>query len=166
MGRLAAAVATAGGATTAAELARKLSAPEMAADVIALERQLRAARQRLGISDAPALLAGYVATLTTTTAVISFAGVPNPVTIPRQLLTDAGLEDVGDAVSAVWELLSGGRTLLTVEPAVDVPEFNEVGEPLADIYGTPWGRVLVDPDALVVTGKPSVAIPAGIPDVE
>lgn len=166
MHRLAAAVAEAGGAASAAELARRLSEPALAHDVIALERGLRAARRRLGIADEPALLSGYVATITTSNAVISFAGVPNPVTIPRQLLTDAGLDDVGDAVSAVWEILTGGRTLLTVEAAVDLPEFNADGEPLVDMYGTPWGRLLADPDATIATGVPTITIPAGIPDIE
>ncbi len=36
-----------------------------------------------------------------------------------------------------------------------------------DIYGTAWGQVLadVDPQALAVTGTPTIAIPDGIPDV-
>jgi hypothetical protein len=36
------------------------------------------------------------------------------------------------------------------------------------VYGTPWGQVLgaVDPDVLIVSGTPTVRIPAGIPDVE
>ncbi|MBS1895555.1 MAG: hypothetical protein JST59_30005 [Actinobacteria bacterium] len=35
-----------------------------------------------------------------------------------------------------------------------------------DIYGTAWGKVLadVDPEALVVSGDPTIAIPDGIPD--
>lgn len=37
-----------------------------------------------------------------------------------------------------------------------------------DVYGTAWGRVLdgAAPQALSVTGKPSIEIPDGIPDVE
>lgn len=37
-----------------------------------------------------------------------------------------------------------------------------------DIYGTAWGQVLADgdPQALAVTGKPTIAIPDGIPDVK
>jgi hypothetical protein len=36
-----------------------------------------------------------------------------------------------------------------------------------DIYGTAWGRVLVDADprALLGAGNPTIAIPDGIPDV-
>jgi flagellar motility protein MotE (MotC chaperone) len=36
-----------------------------------------------------------------------------------------------------------------------------------DIYGTAWGKVLadVDPEALVVRGDPTIAIPDGIPDI-
>lgn len=67
----------------------------------------------------------------------------------------------------MWEVLPGGRTLITIEPAVDNPELGTTGEPLADIYGTPWGRILNESDgvALKVTGTPTVAIPEGIPDV-
>jgi hypothetical protein len=38
----------------------------------------------------------------------------------------------------------------------------------SDIYGTAWGKVLadVDPQALSVTGKPTISIPDGIPDVK
>lgn len=37
-----------------------------------------------------------------------------------------------------------------------------------DIYGTAWGKVLadVDPQALSVTGAPTISIPDGIPDVK
>lgn len=38
----------------------------------------------------------------------------------------------------------------------------------SDIYGTAWGKVLadVDPQALSVTGAPTISIPDGIPDVK
>jgi hypothetical protein len=37
-----------------------------------------------------------------------------------------------------------------------------------DIYGTAWGKVLadVDPQALSVTGAPTISIPDGTPDVK
>jgi flagellar motility protein MotE (MotC chaperone) len=37
-----------------------------------------------------------------------------------------------------------------------------------DIYGTAWGQVLADadPQALAVTGRPTIAIPDGIPNVK
>lgn len=36
-----------------------------------------------------------------------------------------------------------------------------------DIYGSAWGKVLAEaePEALAVTGDPTIAIPDGIPDV-
>lgn len=36
-----------------------------------------------------------------------------------------------------------------------------------DVYGTAWGKVLdgVDPQALNVTGSPTISIPDGIPNV-
>ncbi|MFT4034960.1 MAG: hypothetical protein QM679_05240 [Patulibacter sp.] len=44
----------------------------------------------------------------------------------------------------------------------------KAGATPVDVYGTPWGSVLtgVDPDALVVTGKPSIELPDGIPNIE
>ena len=38
----------------------------------------------------------------------------------------------------------------------------------SDIYGTAWGKVLadVDPQALSVTGTPTISVPDGIPDVK
>ena len=38
----------------------------------------------------------------------------------------------------------------------------------SDIYGTAWGKVLagVDPQALSVTGAPTISVPDGIPDVK
>ena len=38
----------------------------------------------------------------------------------------------------------------------------------SDIYGTAWGKVLadVDPQALSVSGAPTISIPDGIPDVK
>jgi hypothetical protein len=111
------------------------------------------------------VLSGHVATIGDSVAVLKLRGsIDFPV--PRPMLEAAELDRVGAPVSASWELLPGGRTLLTVEPAVDVPETNELGEPLADMYGTPWGSVLIDEDALRPTGTPTVEIPAGIPDVE
>jgi flagellar motility protein MotE (MotC chaperone) len=38
----------------------------------------------------------------------------------------------------------------------------------SDVYGTAWGKVLadVDPQALSVTGAPTISVPDGIPDVK
>ncbi len=38
----------------------------------------------------------------------------------------------------------------------------------SDIYGTAWGKVLdgVDPQALSVTGAPTISVPDGIPDIK
>lgn len=37
-----------------------------------------------------------------------------------------------------------------------------------DVYGTAWGRVLagIDPQVLSISGRPSIKIPSGIPDIE
>ena len=52
--------------------------------------------------------------------------------------------------------------------STEKPVVNEVGEPLVDVYGTPWGQVLdaEASDALMISGRSTVEIPAGIPDVE
>jgi hypothetical protein len=58
--------------------------------------------------------------------------------------------------------------MLSVKPEIEVSDVDELGEPLLDVYGTPWGQVLsdVDPDVLTVSGTATVRIPAGVPDVE
>ena len=85
-----------------------------------------------------------------------------PLSVPAETLKAAHLSDIGAPVSAMWELLPGGRTLFTVEPAIEALEVNELGEPLVDLYGTPWGQVLTagDTDALNVTGTthPSISL--------
>jgi hypothetical protein len=55
-----------------------------------------------------------------------------------------------------------------MEPGIETPDANELGEPLLDMYGTPWGQLLsgVDLDVLLVSGAATVRLPAGIPDVE
>ena len=37
----------------------------------------------------------------------------------------------------------------------------------SDVYGTAWGRILegADPEVLASSGKPTIRIPEGIPDV-
>jgi hypothetical protein len=58
--------------------------------------------------------------------------------------------------------------MLSMEPVIKLHYVNELGEPLRDVYGTPWGQVLdgVEPDVLIVSGTANVHIPAGIRDVE
>jgi hypothetical protein len=58
--------------------------------------------------------------------------------------------------------------MLLMKPVVEMSDVNELGEPLLDVYGTPWGQVLigVEPDVLTVSGTATVRVPAGIPDVE
>jgi hypothetical protein len=151
--------------TSTAGLARVLSAPRLSRLVAALNEDVEGARRDLRLDVGNTVLSGHVATIGDSVAVLKLRGsIDFPV--PRPMLEAAELDRVGAPVSASWELLPGGRTLLTVEPAVDVPETNELGEPLADMYGTPWGSVLIDEDALRPTGTPTVEIPAGIPDVE
>jgi len=151
--------------TSSAALARALSAPQMAGAVAALNREVAHARTALQLDSAATVLNGHVAEIQELVGVLRLHGSLD-VPVPRLMLEAADLDRVGAPVSASWELLPGGRTLLTVEPAVDAPETNELGEPLADIYGTPWGSVLIEDDALRPTGTPTIQIPAGIPDVE
>jgi len=165
--RLAAALSGLGGAATASQLAHALSAPDLMGDVSALQAMQHDVRRRLGLADGPTTLSGHVSALSRSGGVLALDGLAAPVAVPHELLEEAGIDNVGDAVSATWELLPGGRTLMTVEPAVESAPVNAVGEPLVDLHGTPWGRVLTsaDADRLTVTGTPTVRVPAGIPDV-
>ena len=165
--RLAAALSGLGGAATTGQLARALSTPDLIGDASTLQAKHQALRQQLGLEGTSTVLAGHVTALGDEGAVLELEGLPSPIAVPRELLNEAGLGSVGDAVSAMWELLPGGRTLMTIEPAVNAAEVNDLGESLVDLYGTPWGRVLTssDADALTVAGRPTVRIPAGIPDV-
>ncbi len=167
MRRLHSALAAGGAVDSTAALARALSVPSVAKDVALLQRKHIEARTQIAKTLAPIVLAGRIAGLDATTVVLKFPHHASPLTLPRLVADEAGVAALGAAVSAMWEVLSGGRTLITIEPAVDNPELSAIEEPLADIYGTPWGRILSEADgvALGVTGSATVAIPDGIPDV-
>lgn len=149
-------------------LARLLSAPQLADDVTGLLRKLARARRGLKGDALPAQFAGHVTYFLDTTAIVTLHGVPAPVPVPAETLAIVGAGAVGCPVMASWEVLSNGRTMISVEPAIDMPDVNAHGEPLVNMYGTPWGKVLstVDPTALKVAGKPTIRIPEGIPEVE
>jgi hypothetical protein len=161
-------IAEAGGVSSAADLARLLAAPQLAAEVTGLQRKLARARRGLGAETTPAQFSGRIVALSDVAAMVELQGLPAPVPVPAVTVRAAGIGSVGSAVIASWEILAGGRTMLSVEPAIEMPDVNELGESLVDVYGTPWGKVLsgVDPDVLTVTGSPTVRIPAGVPDVE
>jgi hypothetical protein len=67
---------------------------------------------------------------------------------------------------------ASGAIVTSAAYAVGVPTekpvVNAAGEPLVDVYGTPWGQVLdaEASDALVISGRSTVEIPEGVPDVE
>lgn len=169
--RIAAALSTiagAGGISSAAELARLLAAPQLAAEVTGLQRKLARARRGLDAETAPAQFSGRIVALNDVAAMLELQGLPAPVSVPAVTVRVLGVGAVGSPVVACWEILAGGRTMLSVEPAIEMPDVNEFGEPLVDMYGTLWGKVLsgIDPEALTVSGTPTVRIPAGIPDVE
>jgi flagellar motility protein MotE (MotC chaperone) len=65
----------------------------------------------------------------------------------QQVVSEMSEEEAADALA----LVAGARA----------------GATPSDIYGTAWGKVLadVDPQALSVTGAPTISIPDGIPDV-
>jgi len=66
----------------------------------------------------------------------------------QQVVSQMSEEEAADALA----LVAGARA----------------GATPTDIYGTAWGKVLadVDPQALSVTGAPTISIPDGIPDVQ
>lgn len=156
------------GVGSTADLARLLAAPQLSAAVLGLQRKLARARRGLKADMIPAQFSGRIVAMGETAAVVKLKGLPAPVPVPKMTVVEVGLGSVGSPVIASWEMLSGGRTILSVEPAIEMPDANELGEPLVDMYGTPWGQVLsaADGDALAVSGTPTVEIPAGVPDVE
>jgi hypothetical protein len=161
-------IAGAGGISNAADLARLLAAPQLAGEVTGLQRKLARARRGRDAERTPAQFSGRIVALNDVAAMLELQGLPAPVSVPAVTVHVLGAGAVGSPVVACWEILAGGRTMISVEPAIEMPDVNELGEPLLDVYGTPWGQVLraVDPDALAVSGTPTVRIPAGIPDVE
>lgn len=66
----------------------------------------------------------------------------------QQVVSEMSEEEAADALA----LVAGARA----------------GATPSDIYGTAWGKVLadVDPQALSVTGAPTISVPDGIPDVK
>jgi hypothetical protein len=162
------AIAGAGGVGSAVDLARLLAAPQLASDVSGLQRKLARARRSLDAATMPAQFSGHIIAMSDVAAMVQLQGLPSPVPVPKVTVMAAGVGSIGAAVIASWEILGGGRTMLSVEPAIEMPDINELGEPLVDVYGTPWGQVLsaVDTGALTVSGSPTVQIPVGIPDVE
>lgn len=161
-------IADAGGISSAADLARLLAAPQLAAEVTGLQRKLARARRGLDAETTPAQLSGRIVALNDVAAMIELQGLATPVPVPAMAVRVAGVGWVGSPVVACWEILAGGRTMLSVEPAIEMPDVNELGEPLVDVYGTPWGKVLsgIDPDVFAISGTPTVRIPTGVPDVE
>jgi hypothetical protein len=72
-------------------------------------------------------------------------------------------------VVTVKERLQQVVSQMSEEEAVDalaLVEGARAGATPTDVYGTAWGDVLadVDPEALKVSGKPTIAIPSGTPD--
>ncbi|WP_027006871.1 hypothetical protein [Conexibacter woesei] len=152
----------------AADLARLLAAPQLASALAGLQRKQARARRGLKEGTVPAQFVGRVVALTKVAALVELDGLPSHIPVPTATMQAAGVGAVGSAVVASWEMLGNGRTMLSVEPAIDMPDINALGEPLVDMYGTPWGQVLsaADPEALAVSGTATIAIPAGTPDVE
>jgi flagellar motility protein MotE (MotC chaperone) len=66
----------------------------------------------------------------------------------QQVVSEMNEEEAADALA----LVAGARA----------------GATPSDIYGTAWGKVLadVDPQALSVTGAPTISVPDGISDVK
>jgi hypothetical protein len=150
----------------AADLARALSNPALGEAVAELHVMYARVQRELGDSTTTQL-GGHVLELDDVKALLLLDGLPAPLTVPRPMVEVVGVGAVGAPVIAIWELLPGGASLMTVEPAVDAPD-DDADQPLVDLYGTPWGRVLAgtDPERLTVAGASTISIPAGIPDVE
>jgi hypothetical protein len=158
-----ASLAAAAGLGGTAALASALSAPALTAWVADLQKMMSTVRYDMKLTADSTVLNGRIASFVPSGAILNFRDAL-PFTVPTAILDAAQLNSIGAPVSAMWEILPEGRSLLTVEPAIDTPD---VEDSHFDIHGTPWGQVLTgdDRDALEVTGTPSVTIPRGIPDV-
>jgi hypothetical protein len=154
-------------AATPMMLARALSTPTLFSAVLGLQNATVAVRMELGVPLNETVLSGRVASIDRASAVIALPGAVS-LPVPPRMLADAGVGHVGAPVTAIWELLPAGRTVLTLEPAVEDTEAGELAEPLVDLYGTPWGQVLagVEREALGAEGRPTITIPEGIPEVD
>ena len=130
-------IAGAGGIGSAADLARLLAAPQLAVEVTGLQRKLARARRGLDAETTPAQFSGRIVALNDVAAMLDLQGLPAPVPVPAVTVHVLGVGAVGSPVVACWEILAGGRTMLSVEPAIEMPDVNELGEPLVDVYGTP-----------------------------
>ena len=121
-----------------AGLARALSSPALTPYIVSLQRGIARARRDLNLTGGSTVLNGRIASLDSSVAVLELRGAL-PFSVPTTMLEAAQLRAVGAPVSAMWELLPGGRTLLTVEPAIDAPDVNDLGEPLVQPLRDPVG---------------------------
>jgi hypothetical protein len=122
--------------------------------VTRLQCKLALARRALDVDTTPAQFSGHIVALSDVAATVELQRLPSPVPVPAVTVRAAGIGSTGSAVIVSLEILAGGRTMLSVEPAIEMPDANEFGEPLLDVYGTPWGRCSA---ALTPTYSPSPA---------
>jgi hypothetical protein len=92
-------------------------------------------------------LTGTVINLSDDGAVIELTMGGTRLPMPRSVLAEEGLARLGANLAARWELAGDGMMVMAVEPVIDAPDGADE-EPLVDMYGTPWGKVLTTSDAL------------------
>jgi hypothetical protein len=128
-------------------LAEVLARPELTTALREVDRAIIAERGGLPSASRMTVASGYVSSLSGLSATIALDDDLTPLAIPRELLREEDLEQEGAVLAARWELMGDGMSLLAVEPVIDLPATASPGEPLVDLYGTPWGQVLTDTDS-------------------
>jgi hypothetical protein len=103
--------------------------------------------ERLALPGAPrsTVASGHVSALKNGSATIVLDDDLTTLARPREQLREEDLDEERAVLAARWELIGDGRSLLALEPAIDLPA-DPTGERLVDLYGTPWGEVLTDAD--------------------
>jgi len=89
--------------------------------VTGLQRKLARARRGLDAETTPAQFSGHIIAISDVAAMVELQGLPAPVAVPAVTVRAAGIGSIGSAVIASWEILAGGRTMLSVEPAIEMP---------------------------------------------
>ena len=128
-------------------LAEVLARPALTTALREVDRAIIAERHALPFASRMTVASGYVTALNGLSATIVLDDDLTPMAIPRELLREENLDEEGAVLAARWELMGDGMSLLAIEPVIDLPATTSPGEPLQDLYGTPWGEVLTDTDS-------------------
>lgn len=128
-------------------LADALAAPPLIELVRGVEQAIERERGKLPSAPSITQLSGRVISIDDDAAVVELDDAGTWLPLPRSVLQEEGLDEQGAALAARWDLVGDGMMIMSVEPVIDAPAVNSIGAPLVDMYGTPWGRILMADDA-------------------